>query len=55
MLGRRADTEVALAQRQVFLRFHGTEPDPPRGGHKITKGVAPDRIISLGDRDAPRP
>lgn len=26
-----------------------TEPDPPRGGRKITEGVAPDRVISIGD------
>ena len=26
-----------------------TEPDPPRGGRKITEGVAPDRVISVGD------
>lgn len=28
-----------------------TEPDPPRGGRKITEGVAPDRLVSLGDPD----
>jgi len=28
-----------------------TEPDPPRGGHKIIEGVARDRIISLGDTE----
>jgi hypothetical protein len=28
-----------------------TEPDPPRGGHKITDGVAHDRVISLGDSE----
>lgn len=26
-----------------------TEPDPPRGGRRIAEGVAPDRVISVGD------
>lgn len=37
---------LALMRRVVE---QDTEPDPPRGGRKITEGVAPDRVISLGD------
>lgn len=37
---------LALLRRVVE---QDTEPDPPRGGRRITEGVAPDRVISLGD------
>jgi len=39
---------LALLQRLVD---QDTEPDPPRGGRKITEGVAPDRVISIGDME----
>jgi IS5 family transposase len=37
---------LALLRRVVD---QDTEPDPPRGGRRIVEGVAPDRLISLGD------
>lgn len=40
----------ALAMLQRLVE-QDTEPDPPRGGRKITEGVAPDRVISLGDQE----
>lgn len=39
---------LALLRRVVA---QDTEPDPPRGGRRITEGVASDRLISLGDPD----
>src|SRR5262249_35411931 len=45
-------TVPPLKDALVLLRRvvgQDTEPDPPRGGRKITDGVAPDRVISIGD------
>ena len=39
---------LTLLQRVVE---QDTEPDPPRHGRKITEGVAPDRLISIGDTE----
>lgn len=39
---------LALLRRVVD---QDTEPDPPRRGRRIKKGVAPDRVVSLGDQE----
>lgn len=48
----RESTESPLKEALTLLRRvvdQDTEPDPPRGGRRITQGVAPERIVSLGD------
>lgn len=47
-------TESPLKEALAVLRRvvdQDTEPDPPRGRRKIAEGVAPDRVISLGDTE----
>jgi hypothetical protein len=51
---KKASTEPPLKDALALLRKvveQDTEPDPPRGGRKIIEGVAPDRVVSLGDPD----